>query len=165
METQRMQRYEITGGIHIELSDIHPFRVGEPVEGTSLVYQDSRASNALVLFTLFGPDEFIPDVDTDGLMGYAKALVTGAARDETVTIVEPPKQLVDRKTLYLGMRPRMLTWDRTNNKTHTSVRRTDYFFPVEHGLLVVSIVADARLQPNVRSAAETMMRFGRVLED
>ena len=163
-EGHRLLFFQISGGPVIELGDIGPYRVADPVPGTSLVFHDSRTETGYLYFTVFRRGEFLKKPGIDGQMGYAKALVLGARRDETVAIIEPPGSELPRKTILLGAKPTFLTSERTNKESKVVHRRTDYFLDVEEGLLVVSVVGRGDEHAYARQAAEDLMRGASVHE-
>lgn len=160
VEGNSLQHWAVRGGPNLALGDIRPFVAGQPIQGTSLVFQDSRAPSGKLIFTVFKQGEFLPSVDEQSLMGYAKAIVLSAGKEETVTIIDPPGSELDRKQALLREKPLFITWQRTDNASGAAIVRTDYFFEIEEGLLVVTVAGDPRSQGAVRDAAERVMRFG-----
>lgn len=164
VETQRLQRVVARGsGLEIVFDSLAPFSplVDQTGPGgtQSLVLKDSRIASARVYFTLFEHGGFLPGApDEDALMGYAKALVTsGGDEAHSIAIVEGP-EYVERHTVLLGASPLLVTWQRADPETSAAMLRTDYFFDSEKALLVVSVEAEAKVQPGVRSALHEVLR-------
>jgi hypothetical protein len=164
VESQRLQRIVARGsGLEIVFDSLAPFSPISDQAGPggtqSLVLKDSRTASAMVFFTLFEHGSFLPGApDEDALMGYAKALVTsGGDEAHSITIVEGP-EYVERHTILLGASPLLVTWQRADPQTGAAMLRTDYFFDGEGALLVVSVEAEAKVQPGVRNALNEVLR-------
>jgi|GEM_PF-6763922 len=165
IETQTLKRFIAEGnGLVINFSSLAPFRPIAPErmpEGmaNTLVLEDSRYASGLLCITLFRTEDFMPQLDKDGLMGYAKALcLTNGKGGHNVEIVDAPGTLGNSTMMLMSMPPIGLTWKSYNAETEVWVLRTDYFFETEKGLLVVSIMGNENVQAYVRSAAHDVLR-------
>jgi hypothetical protein len=159
--------------LDISLSGLGPFyddpTIAAPQEWkNSLVLHNSRCGTALLCFTRLGNGVFFPTLDSDALMGYAKALVktSAPATGRVVKIVEQPGEL-PRKQLYFLARPLFLTWSLSDAATGENIVRTDYFFDLggEAGLLVVSVVCDKASHGNVMAWAQEIFRYSYIVHD
>jgi len=158
LDGQRVQHFEIGGGPTIVINDLGPFRLSQAGENASLVLQDTHVPSAWLFFTVFRKGQFLPQVDEDALMRYAKALVLGAAKNESIAIIDEPGSEIPRKQVFLGAKPLFVTWERANSETAQTLRRTDYFFESGDSLLVLSVVAEPASHAAARQAAEDLMR-------
>jgi hypothetical protein len=165
-EGQHNQSYRIAGeGLAIEARDIGPFIIDDTVargdwEGSAVIY-DSRAPSGTLAFTHFAKGAFLPKADKDSVAAYAAAIEAKEDPERGVhaEIVIQPSEL-DRKEALLYSKPVYLTWKLSDRSSGANFQRTDYFFSLADGsLLVASVVAKPDEEPGVRAAATEVMRF------
>ena len=77
-----------------------------------------------------------------------------------MTVLQTPGE-IERKDVLLGTRPLYATWRYQDLPHHIDYTRSDYFFLLADGrLLVASIVTDTSNHDGVRSAALDVLRSG-----
>ena len=165
-EGQHNQSYRIAGeGVAIEARDIGPFIIDDTVprgdwDGSAVMY-DSRTPSGALAFTHFAKGAFLPRADKDSVAAYAAAIVAkdDPERGVHAEIVIQPSEL-DRKEALLYAKPVYLTWKLSDRNSGANFQRTDFFFSLADGsLLVASVVAKPDEEPGVRAAAVEVMRF------
>ena len=164
--TGSFTEYVISGnGIELCCSNISPFYVNGAIAKkefwkNSFVLRSAASGSAVVCFTVFDRDDFLPEVDEAHLMGYAKSIALGddPCNGVHIEIVELPTSL-GRKGYIINSKPMFLTWRVVNSIAMQDVQCTEYFFPMKEGkLLVVSIQDDTINQPTLRERALLMLK-------
>lgn len=160
VEAHALDRVVVDGGVKLTFSSPGPFRLVPVQSGYSASLQDNRTPTGYFNITWFNKGEFIPSVSDSALMGYAKALRLSSTDNRIVEVVEGPDTEIPRGYLYLGERPRLITWRVTLPATKQTFLRTDYFIEREDGILVATVTGSEADHSATRAAAEDLMRFG-----
>jgi len=158
-------------GIELLFGALRPFAVPAPTDSRpdvpgALVFRDARVPDAYLCFTMFGSGDFLPSVSASNLQSYLDALIENCdpAKGQSLEVLEAPSE-IPRKELFIGMRPLYLCWHYRDLPHDIDIVRSDYFFELSGGrLLVVSVVTNPAGHEGVRAAAIEVLRSGSIVQ-
>lgn len=163
--TPRMNYFIECGNMNVCVDNMNPFHkdtqsLPQSILPGALILRDARMMDGTMCFTRVSEGNFIPGPDRDSIMGYAKALTLSSVPGKglTVEVMKGPSE-IGRKELMLLRKPLFLTWSLKQAATKRDFVRTDFFFDLNDGsILVVSAISGPNTHDILVSDVKEFMR-------